>query len=322
MEKREILILNSPICSLLGIEYPIIQGGMAWVADADLAAAVSNAGGLGLIAAMNSNGEQLRAEIRKARLLTNKPFGVNVMLMSPYVHEVAQVVVEEGVKIVTTGAGSPGKYLDGWFAAGITVIPVVASVAQARMMERSGVSAVIAEGSEAGGHIGETTTMALIPQVADALSIPLIAAGGIGDGRGFAAVLMLGACAAQVGTRFLVAKECNVHENFKKRVLKARDIDTIATGKRLGHPVRCLKNTFSREYLKMEYDPTVTDEFIEQYGVGSLRLGAVVGDEKKGCFPAGQISGLVNQEQTAAEIIQDICGQAETLLRGAPAWVK
>ena len=277
---------------------------MAWVADAELAAAVSNAGGLGLIAAMNSNGEQLREQIKKAKQLTSKPFGVNVMLMSPFAHEVAQVVVEEGVRIVTTGAGSPGKYLDGWFEAGITVIPVVASVAQARKMERSGVAAVIAEGAEAGGHIGETTTMALLPQVADAVSIPVIAAGGIADGRGMAAAFMLGACGVQMGTRFLVAKECNVHENFKKRVLAAKDIDTIATGKRLGHPVRCLKNNFSRTYSKMEFDFSVSNEALEEMGVGSLRRGAVEGDEKTGCFPAGQIAGLVSQEQTAAEIIK------------------
>lgn len=295
---------------------------MAWVADAELAAAVSNAGGLGLIAAMNSNGEQLREQIKKAKQLTSKPFGVNVMLMSPFAHEVAQVVVEEGVRIVTTGAGSPGKYLDGWFEAGITVIPVVASVAQARKMERSGVAAVIAEGAEAGGHIGETTTMALLPQVADAVSIPVIAAGGIADGRGMAAAFMLGACGVQMGTRFLVAKECNVHENFKKRVLAAKDIDTIATGKRLGHPVRCLKNNFSRTYSKMEFDFSVSNEALEEMGVGSLRRGAVEGDEKTGCFPAGQIAGLVSQEQTAAEIIKEVCEQAENRLREATTWVK
>ena len=295
---------------------------MAWVADAELAAAVSNAGGLGLIAAMNSNGEQLREQIKKAKQLTSKPFGVNVMLMSPFAHEVAQVVVEEGVRIVTTGAGSPGKYLDGWFEAGITVIPVVASVAQARKMERSGVAAVIAEGAEAGGHIGETTTMALLPQVADAVSIPVIAAGGIADGRGMAAAFMLGACGVQMGTRFLVAKECNVHENFKKLVLAAKDIDTIATGKRLGHPVRCLKNSFSRTYSKMEFDFSVSNEALEEMGVGSLRRGAVEGDEKTGCFPAGQIAGLVSQEQTAAEIIKDVCEQAENRLREATTWVK
>ncbi len=295
---------------------------MAWVADAELAAAVSNAGGLGLIAAMNSNGEQLREQIKKAKQLTSKPFGVNVMLMSPFAHEVAQVVVEEGVRIVTTGAGSPAKYLDSWFEAGITVIPVVASVAQARKMERSGVAAIIAEGSEAGGHIGETTTMALTPQVSDAVSIPVIAAGGIADGRGMAAAFMLGACGVQMGTRFLVAKECNVHENFKKRVLAAKDIDTIATGKRLGHPVRSLKNHFSRTYSKMEFDLSVTDEALEQMGVGSLRRGAVEGDEKMGCFPAGQIAGLVSQEQTAAEIIQEVCEQAEKRLLEASKWVK
>lgn len=295
---------------------------MAWVADAQLAAAVSNAGGLGLIAAMNSNGEQLREQIQKAKQLTTKPFGVNVMLMSPFAEEVAKVVVEEEVKIVTTGAGSPAKYLESWFAAGITVIPVVASVAQARKMERSGVAAIVAEGAEAGGHIGETNTIALVPQIADAVSIPVIAAGGIADGRGFAAALMLGACGVQMGTRFLVAKECNIHENYKKRVLAAKDIDTIATGKRLGHPVRCLKNHFSRSYSKMEFDFSVSDQALEEMGVGSLRRGAVEGDEKMGCFPAGQIAGLVSQEQTAAEIIQQVCKQAEERLLEAAKWVK
>lgn len=295
---------------------------MAWVADADLAAAVSNAGGLGLIAAMNSNGEQLREQIQKAKTLTNKPFGVNVMLMSPFAEEVAEVILEENVQIVTTGAGNPGKFMAKWLEAGIIVIPVVASVAQARMVERSGASAVVAEGSEAGGHIGETTTMALVPQVANAVSIPVIAAGGIGDGRGVAAAFMLGASGVQMGTRFLVATECNVHDNFKKKVLKARDIDTIATGKRLGHPVRSLKNQFSRQYSKMEFDRAVTDEELEKYGVGSLRLAAIDGDEKNGCFPAGQIAGMVSKEQSCKEIIEEVCAEAEEVLKEATKWVK
>lgn len=315
-------MLQSPICSLLGIEYPVFQGGMAWIADAQLAAAVSNAGGLGIIAGMNANGEQLREQVRKARELTDKPFGVNVMLMSPYADEVAQVVAEEKVPVLTTGAGNPGKYMKAWNEAGIKVIPVVASVALARMMERSGAAAVIAEGTESGGHIGEITTMALVPQVAAAVSIPVIAAGGIADGRGMAAALMLGACGVQMGTRFLVADECGVHENYKQKVLKARDIDTIATGRRLGHPVRALKNPFARAYLKKEYDSSVSDEELEALGAGSLRRAAKEGDEKNGSFPAGQIAGMVVKKEPAAAILHDVCQGAEALLKGAPQWVK
>lgn len=315
-------MLQSPICDLLGIEYPVFQGGMAWIADAALAAAVSNAGGLGIIAGMNSNGEQLRAQVRKARQLTDRPFGVNVMLMSPYAAEVAQVVIEEKVPVLTTGAGNPGKYMKAWNEAGIKVIPVVASVALARMMERMGAAAVIAEGTESGGHIGETTTMALVPQVAGAVSVPVIAAGGIADGRGMAAALMLGACGVQMGTRFLVAEECGVHENYKQKVLKARDIDTMATGRRLGHPVRALKNPFAREYLKKEYDPSVSDEELEAMGAGSLRRAALEGDEKNGSFPAGQIAGMVTRKEPAAAIIRDVCEGAEALLKGAGKWVR
>ena len=247
-------MLQSPICELLGIEYPVFQGGMAWIADADLAAAVSNGGGLGIISAMNANADWLRGQIRRAKELTDKPFGVNIMLMSPFADEVAKVVVEEGVKVVTTGAGNPGKYMAAWKEAGIHVIPVVASVGLARMMERAGASAVVAEGTESGGHIGELTTMTLVPQVCSAVKIPVIAAGGIADGRGVAAAFMLGACGVQVGTRFLVASECNVHQNYKDKILKAKDIDTIATGRRLGHPVRSLKTRFSRDYQKAEFD--------------------------------------------------------------------
>lgn len=316
------MMLQSPICDLLGIEYPVFQGGMAWIADAALAAAVSNAGGLGIIAGMNSNGEQLRAQVRKARQLTDRPFGVNVMLMSPYAAEVAQVVIEEKVPVLTTGAGNPGKYMKAWNEAGIKVIPVVASVALARMMERMGAAAVIAEGTESGGHIGETTTMALVPQVAGAVSVPVIAAGGIADGRGMAAALMLGACGVQMGTRFLVAEECGVHENYKQKVLKARDIDTMATGRRLGHPVRALKNPFAREYLKKEYDPSVSDEELEAMGAGSLRRAALEGDEKNGSFPAGQIAGMVTRKEPAAAIIRDVCEGAEALLKGAGKWVR
>ena len=269
------MMVHTPICELLGIRYPIIQGGMAWIADADLAAAVSNGGGLGLISAMNANADWLRDQIRKAKALTKEPFGVNIMLMSPFAEEVARVVVEEQVPVVTTGAGSPGKYMEAWRAAGIKVLPVVASVALARMMERSGATAIIAEGGESGGHVGETTTMALIPQVCDAVQLPVVAAGGIGDGRGMAAALMLGASGVQMGTRFLVAQECNVHENYKKKILKAKDIDTIVTGRRLGHPVRSLKNRFSRDYYQREYDSSFTDENLEEMGVGSLRRAAI-----------------------------------------------
>ncbi|RAQ29185.1 enoyl-[acyl-carrier-protein] reductase FabK [Hydrogeniiclostridium mannosilyticum] len=315
-------MVHTPICELLGIRYPIIQGGMAWIADADLAAAVSNGGGLGLISAMNANADWLRDQIRKAKALTKEPFGVNIMLMSPFAEEVARVVVEEQVPVVTTGAGSPGKYMEAWRAAGIKVLPVVASVALARMMERSGATAIIAEGGESGGHVGETTTMALIPQVCDAVQLPVVAAGGIGDGRGMAAALMLGASGVQMGTRFLVAQECNVHENYKKKILKAKDIDTIVTGRRLGHPVRSLKNRFSRDYYQREYDSSFTDENLEEMGVGSLRRAAIEGDEQRGSFLAGQIAGLVNREQSAAEILHEVDALAAELLKGASQWIK
>ena len=315
-------MLQSPICDLIGISYPVFQGGMAWIADANLAAAVSNGGGLGIISAMNANADWLRGQIRRAKELTDRPFGVNIMLMSPFADEVAKVVVEEGVKVVTTGAGNPGKYMAAWKEAGICVIPVVASVGLARMMERAGASAVVAEGTESGGHIGELTTMTLVPQVCSAVKIPVIAAGGIADGRGVAAAFMLGACGVQVGTRFLVAEECGVHQNYKDRVLKAKDIDTVATGRRLGHPVRSLKTRFSREYMIKEYDPNVTAEELEEMGVGALRKAAVDGNEAEGCFLAGQIAGLVQKEQPAAEIIRDLCDEAEVLLKGAAQWVK
>lgn len=315
-------MIKTPLCELLGIEYPILQGGMAWVADAGLACAVSNGGGLGLIAAANANPDWLRKEIKKAKELTNKPFGVNIMLMSPYADEVAQVVIDEGVKVVTTGAGLPTKYMEKWIAAGIKVIPVVPSVGIAKRVEQYGASAVIAEGGESGGHIGELTTMAIVPQVCDAVKIPVIGAGGIADGRGIAAVFMLGATGVQVGTRFLVAYECNIHQNYKNKILNARDTDTITTGKRLGHPVRSLKTAFSREFFKKEYDSSITDEELEKFGAGSLRLAAVEGDEKKGSFMAGQIAALVNKEQPAAEIIKEMFSQAETILNGAGKWIK
>lgn len=315
-------MIQTKICDLLSIQYPILQGGMAWIADASLASAVSNGGGLGIISAMNADAQWLREEIRKAKQLTSRPFGVNIMLMSPHVAEVAQVVAEEKVPVVTTGAGNPGKYIKGWLEAGIKVIPVVASTALARMCEKSGATAVIAEGGESGGHVGELTTMTLVPMVCDAVKIPVIAAGGIGDGRGVAASLMLGAEGVQLGTRFLLANECTVHPNYKEKVKKARDIDSMTTGKRLGHPVRSIKNPFSRAYLKMEYDSSVSDEELEAYGTGSLYRAAKEGDMEKGSFLAGQIAGMLNREQPAAEIIEEIFKEAEQVLGGASKWVK
>ncbi|MGI6578609.1 MAG: enoyl-[acyl-carrier-protein] reductase FabK [Eubacteriales bacterium] len=309
-------MINS-ISTLFGIPYPIFQGGMAWVSDASLASAVSQAGGLGIIAAANAPVEYVQGEIKKLRKKTDKPFGVNIMLMSPYAEEIAQLVVEEKVPVVTTGAGLPNKYMKEWLKAGIKVVPVVPSTGMAKMVERAGACAVIAEGGEAGGHIGENNTMALVPQVVDAVKIPVIAAGGIGDGRGVAAAFMLGAKGVQLGTRFLVAKECTIHQNYKNKILGAKDIDTIVSGRRLGHPVRSLKNPFSRRFLKNEYDSTMTLEEMEAYGAGALRRAAVEGDEKNGCFMAGQISGLISKEQTCEEIIKEIFEQAEKLLNGA-----
>lgn len=306
--------MNSTLCKQLHIQYPILQGGMAWVADANLAAAVSNAGGLGIIAAMNSNGEQLRAEIRRCRTLTDKPFGVNIMLMSPFATEVSAVVIEEQVPVLTTGAGNPGSFMKSWLEAGIKVIPVVPSVALARLMERHGAFAVIAEGCESGGHIGELTTMALVPQVVDAVSIPVIAAGGIADGRGFAAAVMLGAVGVQMGTAFLVAEECTIHENYKQMVIRAKDIDTVVTGRRLGHPVRGLKNPFARDYAAKEYDTTIPNDELEALGVGSLRRAAREGDTATGSFLCGQIAGMVKEPTTCAAIIRSVMDKAEELL--------
>ncbi|HOA85317.1 MAG TPA: enoyl-[acyl-carrier-protein] reductase FabK, partial [Bacillota bacterium] len=308
-------MINSQLTELLGIKYPVFQGGMAWISDANLAAAVSDAGGLGIIAAGNMPGDYVRGQIRRARELTDMTFGVNVMLMSPHADEVAGVVVEERVPVVTTGAGLPTAYMKRWIEAGIKVIPVVPSTGVAKMVERAGAAAVIAEGGESGGHVGDLTTMALVPQVADAVRILVIAAGGIGDGRGVAAAFMLGAVGVQVGTRFLVAKECGVHQKYKDKILKAKDIDTIVTGRRLGHPVRALKTPFTREFYSKEYDSSISDEELEALGVGALRLAAVEGDEKRGSFLAGQIAGLVKSEQTAKEIIEEMMAEAEELLR-------
>ena len=314
-------MLNAAICDMLNIKYPVFQGGMAHIADADLAAAVSNGGGLGIISAMNRDAAYLKGQIDRARELTDKPFGVNVMLMSPHTDEVAALLAEEKVSVITTGAGNPAKYMDMWLSAGITVIPVIASASMAKLVERAGAKAVVAEGGESGGHVGDTSTLALVPQVCDAVKIPVIAAGGIGDGRGVAAAFMLGAQGVQLGTRFLVAKECGVHQNYKDKVLKASDISTIVTGKRLGHPVRSLKTPFSRAYAKAEYSD-ISDNDLENMAVGALRLAAVSGDEKNGCFLAGQIAGMINKEQTAEEIITEICTEAESILKGAAKWVK
>lgn len=305
--------MKTRITELLNIEYPIIQGGMAWVAENNLAAAVSAAGGLGLIGGANAPGEVIRDYIRKVKAVTDKPFGVNIMLLSPHAEEVANVVVEEGVKVVTTGAGNPEKYMDLWKAAGIKVIPVVASVALAKRMERYGADAVVAEGAESGGHVGEATTMSLVPQVVDAVSIPVIAAGGIGDGRGIAASFMLGAEAVQVGTRFVVAKECIVHQNYKDRVLKAKDIDTSVTGRSHGHPVRGLRNQMTREYSKLEQGGASFEE-LEILALGGLRRAVQEGDVTNGSVLAGQIAGMIDKEQTCQEIIAEMMTQAEKLL--------
>ena len=293
------------ICDLLGVSYPIIQGGMAWVATHSIAAAVSEAGGLGIIAAGHAPSEWLREQIRACKTLTKKPFGVNIMLLSPYVDEVAQVVVEEGVSMVTTGAGNPGKYMDLWKNAGIKVIPVIPSVALAKRMEKCGADAIIAEGMESGGHIGELSTMALVPQVVDAVNIPVIAAGGIGDGRGIAAAFMLGAQGVQMGTRFLVAKECDIPDTYKQRVLKASDIDAVVTGRSTGHPVRSLRNQLTREFTQAEKSGATPEE-LEALGTGALRRAAIEGDVMRGSVLAGQISGMINKEQTTKEIIEEL----------------
>ena len=310
-------MIKSRICEILGISYPVFQGGMAWVADASLAAAVSNAGGLGLISSINAGTEAVRNEIKKCKELTDKPFGVNIMLQAPNAGEIAQMVIEEGVKILTTGAGSPAQYMEAWKAAGIKVIPVVASVALALKMQAIGATAVVAEGAESGGHVGELHTMALIPQVVDALDIPVIAAGGICDGRGVAAAFMLGADAVQVGTRFLSAEECTVHQNYKDKILKATDISTIVTGKTLGHPVRSLKTPFSKTFAKMESDPAVKPEEILAFGTGALRKAVKEGDPN-GSYMAGECAGMVKKIEPAKDIIEDLIGGAEKLLAGAP----
>ena len=309
-------MISTIVNESLGLAFPLFQGGMAWIADGKLAAAVSEAGGLGIISAM-AGGDYLRGQIKIARELTKKPIGVNLMLQSNTAEEAAQIIIDEGIEVVTTGAGMPTKFMPAWLDAGIKVIPVIASVAMAVRMEKLGAFAVVAEGQESGGHIGELTTMALVPQVVDAVSIPVIAAGGIADGRGVAASFMLGAKGVQLGTRFLVAKECGVHQNYKKMVLDANDTSTITTGRRFGgNTCRQLKNQFSRNFIKVEYAPESTAETVADLGVGALRRAAIDGDTKTGCFLAGQISGMVKTEQTASEIINEIFAEAEQLLSG------
>ncbi|MDF2906943.1 MAG: hypothetical protein K0R34_2264 [Herbinix sp.] len=305
--------MKSRVCDLLNIEYPIFQGAMARISDASLVSAVSEAGGLGIIAGGTAPVDVIRAEVRKTKELTNKPFGVNIMLLSEFADDIAKMVCEEGVKVVTTGAGAPGKYMEMWKSHGIKVIPVVPSVAIAKRMVRSGADAVIAEGTESGGHVGELTTMVLVPQVVDAVDVPVIAAGGIADGRGVSAAFMLGADAVQVGTRFLAAHECTVHPNYKLKVLGAKDIDTVVTGRSTGHPVRTLKNKLSRKFTELEAANASVSE-IEQLGVGALAKAVVQGDMDFGSVMAGQIAALVNKEQSCKDIILEMLSEAEQLM--------
>lgn len=307
--------MRKNICEIIDIKYPIFQGAMAWIANASLASAVSNAGGLGIIAGGNAPVDMVRNEIRKAKELTDKPFGVNIMLLSDNAEELAKVVVEEGVKVVTTGAGNPGKYMDIWKEAGIVVIPVVASCGLAKRMEKAGADAIIAEGCESGGHVGKLTTMALLPQVIDAVNIPVIAAGGIGDGRGVAAVFALGCDGIQVGTRFLAAEECTIHENYKDLVLNAKDIDVVVTGRSTGHPVQVIKNKLARKFDMLEKSGASKEE-IEKLGVGALPKAVIDGNLDEGSFMAGQIAGLINKRQTCKEIITEMFEEYNNIISG------
>ena len=310
--------MKSNLCDILGIKYPIFQGAMAWISDGELAASVSNAGGLGIIAGGNAPGEVVKEEIRKAKTLTDKPFAVNIMLLSPFAEEVVKVVCEEGVKVVTTGAGNPAKYMDLFNEHNVSVIPVIPSVAFAQKMEKIGAKAVVAEGMEAGGHIGKLTTMALVPQVVDAVNIPVIAAGGIADGRGCAAAFMLGAQGVQVGTRFLLSNECNIHENYKEKVAKAKDIDTVITGQITGHPVRVLRNKLARLYDTVEAEErrkeTPNIERIEKLGAGALQKAVKDGDVENGSVMAGQIAGMVSKRQSSKEIIDELVSEFNNLM--------
>ncbi|MCI8560527.1 MAG: enoyl-[acyl-carrier-protein] reductase FabK [Dorea sp.] len=307
--------MQTEVTRLLGIEYPIIQGGMAWVAEYHLAAAVSNAGGLGLIGAASAPADWVREQIKKAKELTDKPFGVNIMLMSPYADEVAEIVAKEGVKVVTTGAGNPEKYMKMWKEAGVKVVPVVASVALAKRMERSGADALVAEGCEAGGHIGESTTMVLVPQVVDAVNIPVIAAGGIADGRGIAAAFMLGAKAVQMGTHFVVTEESQVHDNYKERIIKARDIDSRVTGRTTGHPVRALRNEMTKQYIELENKGADFEE-LENLTLGGLRKAVVDGDVVHGSVMAGQIAGMVKERLTCKALIDKLVKETDAIIGG------
>ena len=307
--------METRVTKLLGIEYPIIQGGMAWVANANLAANVSKAGGIGFIGAANAPGEWVRSEIRKAREITDKPVGVNIMLLSEHIDEVAQVVVEEKVSVVSTGAGNPGKYMKMWKEAGIKVIPVVASVALARRMERCGADAVVAEGCESGGHIGENTTMVLVPQIVDAVKIPVIAAGGIADGRGIAAAFMLGAKAVQMGTHFVATEESIVHENYKNAIIKAKDIDSRVTGRSTGHPVRALRNQMTKKYLDLEKNGASFEE-LEHLTLGGLRKAVVDGDVTNGSVMAGQSAAMVKEIMSCKDLIQKLVSETDALIGG------
>ncbi|MDE6426286.1 MAG: enoyl-[acyl-carrier-protein] reductase FabK [Ruminococcus sp.] len=306
--------MKTRITELLGCEYPIIQGGMAWVAENTLASAVSNAGGVGLIAGGNAPIDYLREQIHLCKEKTDKPFGVNIMLMSDNADDLAQLVIDEGVKVVTTGAGNPGKYISAWKTAGVKVIPVVASVALAKRMEKAGVDAVVAEGTESGGHIGENTTMCLVPQVVDAVSIPVIAAGGIADGRGMAASFMLGAEGVQIGTRFLASEECQIHQTFKDLVIKAKDTDSVVTGRYTGHPCRNVRTKFAKQLANGEKDGTLTPDAFEKLTVGALRRAVVDGDLESGSFLCGAIAGMVNEIKPCDAIVKEIMEQAEKLL--------
>lgn len=309
--------MKTRVTELLGIEYPIIQGGMAWVAESHLAAAVSAAGGFGIIGSATAPADVVRNWIREIKEITDKPFGINIMLMSPYADEVAKLAAEEKVAAVTTGAGNPGKYMQMWKDAGVKVMPVVASVAMAKLMERAGADAVIAEGCESGGHIGDITTMALLPQVVDAVSIPVIGAGGIGDGRGVAAAYMLGAEAVQMGTRFVVADEAVVHDNYKDKIIASKDIDSAVTGRSTGHPVRCIRNKLTKEYIKLEESGASVEE-IESFAAGSLRKAVVDGDVVYGSVMAGQIAGMIKKRQSCKEIIEELMTETEALFKSAP----
>lgn len=314
-------MFKSPICEMCGIEYPVFQGGMAHISDARLAAAVSNAGGLGIITTASGDVKWFEEQLALMETLTDKPFGINIMLMGRNVDEIAEIAAKSKAKVITTGAGNPEKFIPMWKEAGIKVIPVIASCTMAKLVERSRADAVIAEGCESGGHVGEMTTMALVPQVCDTVKIPVIAAGGIADGRGFAAAFMLGACGVQVGTRFLAAEECHISEKYKEKLFKANDTATIVTGKRLGHPVRSIKSPLSRAISKAEYTD-ISDEDLDKMAVGSLYAAVVEGDLQKGCFLAGQVSGMINEPETAEEIVKDIVLGGKRLLEEADKWAK